>query len=614
MDGIKNKDLKFSKPLALSVLATLGVLLLAITYYLAYDGNFYNSLFWISVLLFSIPIFLIILDENVPQNHKILLLFLFGTILYIMRILPSTIHFHFGDELAHFETAKLIYEAGTLDVATHFEISKYYPGLGLLTVSLKYLTNLDIFPVAKILIGVIHSFVVVFIYLFFKEVSLSERIAAIGAFIYATNPLYIFFHAVYSYESLGILFVVVLLYLISKMSFKSGSIFLSLLAIVILPALVITHHLSSYMFLLFMVFLAIIQSYKNLRQKSEGSKKSYLTFTFLTGTLILGWMVYVATIAINYLFGTFTDRLSKIFELSLFGGEKTDIFSTSLATSLLPTYEFVIDTFIYVPLVLLLSLMGVYFIKKEKNVNAFIYTLIFYGPVLYLLSLGLIPTSGSELAQRSWGFVYIGLSFVIAVALDGLLVSDIKNNFLERKTLIKAFSFIAVIIILMGGVSIGDKPIHREPDLLSPKLVAGAGSMTTDVFCAAEWVEREFGKGNKMSGDPTIGLIYNRHASQEVELYHAWKLFLPKLIDDDAMSYVRMYGLGYVVIDERMTKSLAEYGYYFPKKEIYREFYPVYGLTEPLPIECIEKFNNHNLFYKIYDNENIYIYKITHWW
>ena len=135
MDEIRENGLKFSKPLALSVLATLGVLLLAIIYYLSYEGKFYNNLFWISVLLFSIPIFLIILDENIPQNHKILLLFLFGLLLYVMRTLPSTIHFHFGDELAHFETVRLIYETGTLDVATHFEISKYYPGLELLTVS-----------------------------------------------------------------------------------------------------------------------------------------------------------------------------------------------------------------------------------------------------------------------------------------------------------------------------------------------------------------------------------------------------------------------------------------------------------------------------------------------
>ncbi len=609
----KNNNQNFSKLLVLALILTLGVILLAITYYLAYDGKFYNSLFWISVLSFGVPIFLMISDENTSQNNKIFILFLFGTILYVMRMLPSTIHFHFGDELLHFQTTELIYETGSLDVASTFEISKYYPGLELLATFLKYFTNLNIFPIAKILIGIIHSFVLVFIYLFLKEICYSERIAAIGTFIYATNPLYIFFDALFSYESVGVFFVVLGLYIVSKILLKGNSLFLSALAIIILSGLVVTHHLSSFMFLLFTIILVLTQSYKKL-YKSHLSQKWSLKFTLLTVTLIFGWLVYVATIAIRYLSKTFTERFLKIFELSLFGGEETNLLSGSLSYSLLPNYEFIIDTFLYIPLLLLLASIGIYLFKKKENNNVLTYTMIIYGPILYLLSLGLLPTSGSELAQRLWGFVYIGLSFVVAVAIDKLMTSDMKNSFSKRSTLTNTFLFFILIIVLVGGISTGNKPVHREPDLLSPKLVSGAGSITTDVIYASEWFEGKLGRHNKMVGERTVSIIFNTYGNQDVERWAAWKIFIPKEIDGEVLSTIRTFYLEYYIVDTRVSSSLAEYGYYFDKSENYKNFYPIYGSTEPLPKESLDKFNNNKLFYKFYDNNNIKIYRINKWW
>lgn len=599
---------KFSKPLALSVLTTFGVIILAITYYLAYKGRFYNSLFWISVLLFSIPVFLTILNEKVSPNYKIILLFLFGLMLYVMRTLSSTIHFHFLDEVFIFGTTKLIYENGNLDVTTLFEIIRYYPGLELLGIFLRCFTNLDFFTTAKILIGLLHSFVLVFLYLFLQEISTSGRIAAIGTFIYATNPLYIFFHALFSYESLGIFFVILLLYLISKIS-KENSILLSILPIIILTALVITHHLSSYMFLVFIIFLVIIQHYKNIPKNHQYPKKSYLNFALLTATLIFSWMVYVAIITFDYLIGNFTDRLFRIFELSLFGGSKTNLFSTSLSTSFLPSYEFIIDTFLYAPLILLFSLVGVYLIKKSGKANIFIYVMIIYGPVLYFASLFLIPTSGQELAVRLWGFVFIGISLVVAIALDRLLNSDSENNL--RATLLNTFTFFAVVLILIGGISIGDKPIHRVPDLLSPKLAAGTGCITTDVFNAAEWFERNFGRYNKMVGDRATATVFTGYGIQDVDRWNAWHIFFPETMNKEVLIYLRDLRVSYIIVDERITKSLAELGTYFSEKEKSPEYEAYgYGRIQPLPKICIKKFGDSNILYKTYDNGNINLYNV----
>lgn len=594
MSKIKDNVADFSTATILLLVSTLGVMLLTVVYLWAYDGTFYNILFWIGVLLFGIPIFFVISDKKVSQNQKIFVLFLFGLVLYIMRILPSTTNFRFSDELFHYETTNLIYEIGNLNISPDFDISKYYPGLELLNLPFKYVINLDIFPSSKILIGIIHSLILVFIYLFLKEICFSDSIAAIGTFIYATNPLYVFFHALYSYESLGVFFLVILLYVISKMLLKRISISFSVLAIVVLLSLTVTHHLSSIMFILFMVILSVVQ----ILGKTNGKiyeKKWLPRFTILSTTVIFGWMIYIATITITYLGQTFSTRFSKIFELSLFGGSQKDVFSSSLSYSILPNYEYVIDTFMYAPLLLLLAMIGVYYVKKERLNNIFIYTMIIYGPLLYMISLALIPTSGSELAQRTWGFSYIGLSFIVAIAISKMLNNEKSSTRILSYTAV----IISIAIILIGGISIGDKPIHREPSLLYPKLSAGFGSMTTDVYSSASLFEEKFGRDNRMAGGMMASIIFNSYGNQNSEMWNSGQVFLPESIDDNASSYIKSFNIRYLIIDNRMLKYPPEGGSYFSNSKV--------GMLHD---ESFEKFNSNNEFEKFYDNGNINLYKI----
>ncbi len=607
-----------------------GIIFLGTTYYFAYNGNFNNIYFWSSMLIIGFSTFIPLIDQDISENYKIIFLFLFGTALYIMRILSSTANFHFQDELYTFETTKLIYESGNIDVRTTFQMSRYYPGLEILVASLTHFAEFSIFSLGKILIGIIHSTILVFVYFFLRNISSSEKLAATGTFIYSTNPLYIFFDSLFAYESLGIFFVVLLLYMISMLfkdrsiessiesfknrsieSFKNRSIELSILTIMVLSALVISHHFSSYMFILFLFVLFAIQNYKNIELKFQYFQKSYVKYIMLlTITLIFGWVTYLANATVIYMADNFFSRFKNIFELSIFDGAKKDAF----VTSVLPYYEFVIDG-IYVPLILLLSISGVYFYisqrkeqRKDERItnyyNHITYTLTIYGPMAYILSLGLIPTSGAELAERMWGFLYIGLSFFIAITLC------MKAGIVGHDLLYKIPLFSCIIIIIIAGISIGDKPIHRVPDLLYPNLVSGAGSMTTDVYYAADWFRENFGMYNVMAGDRTSSTIFSSYGGQDTEKWHSWEIFLPQKIDINVTSHIEQLRIKYIVVDSRMSKYLAEYGSYFDNVVEYKNIYPAYGSQMPLSIESMKKFDGHNMFDKFYDNGNIIIYRI----
>lgn len=615
----------------LTLFLSIGVWLLGWTYFIAYNGSFYNSIFWASVITIGLAIFLIIIDKDISEKYKIVCLFVFGAIIYILNVLPSTIHFHFNDELVTFETTKQLYENYRLNnITTHFDLPKYYPGLSLLAVNLKHVTNLDFFAVTRILIGLVHSFVPVFLYMFLKKVSFSGRIASIGTFIYATNPLYVYFHSQYSYESLGIFFGIFFLYVVAKKSFGENSVAYPIIIMVILAALTITHHLSSLMIFLFIILLAFAVRYS---EKGENYQRSFYrsfhdNITALTFTFIFTWMTYMAVMAAGYLYNHFTEYYKKIFELSLFGGSKIGITSASLDTAGLPKYEWVIDSRIYAPLLVFLSIMGIIIRKyengnKNKNgklvgPNPYLNTMIIYGPILYILSLGFILTSGQELALRSWGFLYIGLSLMCAMTIDKLLDWNRSDDWrlanflmLNARYTIQVAKFSAVImimLILIGGISTGDKPIHRVPDLLSPK-VLGSGSMTTDVFRSADWFEYNFGRHNNMLGDATTSSVFTYYATQNADIQNSWQIFFPPIMNNNISNFIKYYKIGYTIVDNRITKSIVEGGFYGYVEQ--SEYYDKgYGSKTPLPNMNIEKFEYSKNMVNIYNNGNINIYMI----
>lgn len=588
---------KFSKFLILTIVCTTGFVLLALTYYFAYRGDFNNPLFWVSILLMILPIFFLIIDEGISENKKIIYLITLGIAIYLIRTLPSVNNFHFGDEIGAFEVAKLIFEKGDINVPVHFEVSKYYPGFQLLIIFLKNLTEIDIFPASKIIIGILFPLFNIFLYLFIKRIS-SEQIAGLTAFLYSVSPMHVFFHVLFVNETLGIFFVIILLYIVSEMSSFHKSRNFRILAIIILPSLVLTHHFSSFMFFLFMLILVLSNLSRN------ALNRQHISLFFLTATLFIGWMIYVATVSIRYLYNTFISRLYKIFELSLLGGEKKDLFSTQLNIALLPIYEYIVTTYLYAPTILALSFIGIYIIYKYEKINGIIQSLIIFGPIIFIISLFLISTSGGELSIRFWGFIYIGISFAVAFAINRIMNGDINDRFFKKLT------FFAVVIIIIGGISMGDKPIHREPSLLSPKVIGVSASITTDVYYSAQWFESKFGRHNMMSGYLGTAIVFQNYGMQDADRWNAFRVFLPKSIDNTVLEVIRNIHIKYILVDNRATKSLGEHGYYFENREIYKKYYPVYGFNETLPEENLGKFDKSNLLYSIYNNGNILIYKL----
>lgn len=580
----------FKKTVFWWVISLFGFGLLTICYILAWQGKISYGLFWvgIGVSCFSL-LFVMLLSKD--KRHILFALFILGLVIYSLQIYRSPDYFINRDEMVHYQGYASLIEKGNLRFNhTTFPIIKDYPGLEFLVASTFFTTALKPIFSGKILIGFIHSMLLIVLWIYFSKLGLSDNIASIGTFLYALNPRYTQFDSMVSYESVGIFFVILLLFLIKKMIDRRVMTF-SVLAIIALFALVITHHLSSYMFLTYGLILLVIQ-YTLVRLKNEEPKKNLSTFIVLAGVFVFGWLIYIAAGAISYLTLGFKDRILAILQLSIFGGEGA---RAMFMGSPVPPYESFILRFLYPPVLLFFCLYGGYLllVKKIFHLESLRISLFFFGPVLFLASWLLVPTtSGSELAYRSWAFLFVGVAFTIAVAFKSMK---------EEKNFI--FQFVlsgALIIMLFSGFSLARNEAVRFP---VSRFVDNESFYTLQAFRAADWLSSKDSKGLKLLGTWPQRDVMGSYGAQYVDSAQAARFIVKDEVDFNTWQHYN-----YLAVDNRVTELI----YSMPKSYFgikLPEPYADVGHVKPLPVYLLQKYNYCPAMLKVYDNGPILLYR-----
>ncbi len=586
-------DLSINNLKLMSIIWTIGAFLVSLTYLLLHiDLIFYDKIFWIGIILSGISTYLIVSSDH-KTGVKLCFLFLFGFVLYIPHTLSSPNHFHVYDELIHYQTTLLVYETGNIDMnSTSFLISKYYPSLEILAVFFKNMTGDSIFISGLILIGIIHSSTVIFLYLFFRNVC-SEKIASIGAFAYFFNSSYTHFDTYFSYESIGLPLLIICLFAIS---YKTNTIKIAFIQIVLIAGLVVTHHFSSYMLLLFMIIILIIKTViKTISHADVKNYRQIRTLTFLTGTLIFAWILHIATIVLTYYQGIFGNAVTGILRLSLFEERVTELLSNQFLD--VPFYELFIRRFMYTPLILGLVFIGIYYLySKKKLFNEYVLALIIFSGLFFVSLLGALTTAFEVGRFSTYGF--IGIAFLIGASIERL----------QKIRPLKIVVLAIIILLLIGGISVGISSPYRGS--YSDDIRFGQPTITTDVIYSADWSEKYMGRSNRVISDMVTGSAFDHYGFQRVIIFSAWDVFFPSDINIGVLNHLNFYAIDYLAVDNRVTKYISELRYYFERRELLIKDHPTYGRTEPIPISSIKKFENSTIFLKIYDNGNIGIFNI----
>jgi hypothetical protein len=485
-------------------------------------------------------------------------------------------------------------------------------------------------------VGIARLLFLLGLYLVVEMRSGSQRLAGIAATLAICYPNFLFFSAQFSYESLALpLTGLVILAVLSSRDARPGKRSILGVALLIAGAIVVTHHLTSFLFAGFLFLCVVVVTVRPRLFDSLALRLSRFTcralrlhsstaadalaaaasdnenrpegralfagIFLLVGLAAVSWMLTVGTLVIHYLGPLAANALLGTVHVIHAPGGARPLFHAANPRTVAPPWERLV-AFGSVGLTLLGLLLGVLAVLTvlpgllrrvpRQTVHAALVAVAMGYPAVLLLRL--VP-SGAEMSNRLLDFLAVPLGLVLATGVSALWLRQ-AGGAVRRLIFLVWFA-----VLFAGSVVIGTPQWARLP---GPYIVGGdTRSVQPESLDAALWTHRYLGAGNRLIADNTNGLLMGSYGTQDPVYGLSWLYFTPTL-DATALRALRIHDVQYVVVDGRLSRDLPVTGYYFEGGE------PQAGEhTHPIPLTRLDKFNRVGSFDRIFDSGNIHIYR-----
>jgi len=584
----------------LCLLATGGLLLISIADGAARSGQAWaEPLFWLGLLAIFVPITGRLLLPGPARLERIGLIAALGAFLYLVKVFHSPIGFTFHDEFVHWRNVQNAITSGHLfERNPVIPVSGDFPGLASAAAAMSQLAGIPIFTAGLIVIGVARLVAVLAIYLLYESVSGSSWVAGIGAAIYAANPGFVFFDAQFSYESLALPLAAMTVFVLARrVHDRPQRHAWSAVAMLGIASVVITHHLTSYILAIFLTLWAITGLY---RRSERAGEKGVAVAALLTWVAVVAWLIFVASLTVNYLFPQVTTATKQV--VTLIAGETTgrQLFR-SYAGNVSPLWEQIV-AYTSTLLILLGLPFGLYQVWRRHRRQAGALALA-VAAIAFPASFPFrLTRSGAEAANRSTEFLFLGIAFVLAVGVVELWLMGRRD---WRKP---ALALGGAAIIFLGGVILGFAPWARLP---GPYLVsADSRSIEPEGITAARWASTYLGPDNRILADRTNVLLMLGYGGQRPITGYGngvptYRVVLSPTFGLRELAVVRAAELHYVVVDRRLAWGLPLTGVYFERAEP-----DAARVTFPLDPRDFSKFDLSTSIARIFDSGHIVIYDV----
>lgn len=307
-----------------AVIAATGVLLVAAAYTAGRTGHANSSwadcCYWLGQSLIVLPVAIRLLGRCVLTNGQTVALLTILTVAeYLAWVCYSPNMFTYADELRLWRGTVDVSQTGKLSYVNYLlPISPHYPGLEEVTSALVSVTGLSIFTSGLIVAGVSHLLFVYVLYLLFRGISDSSRVAGIAVLCYASNSHFASFDSMFIYQTLALPFFGLTLLaawrLPSERTAGPRAGWLTLAALTIV-ATVVTHHVTSYVLVAMLVLITVAALFTcNWRTAAWAA-----VLALLSAVAAACWLVFAAPQTWAYL-QPFVGQTLQSFQALLAGG------------------------------------------------------------------------------------------------------------------------------------------------------------------------------------------------------------------------------------------------------------------------------------------------------
>jgi hypothetical protein len=543
-------------PIALA--SGIGLLLCALANLLSRGTDGYPMLlYWAGVLLIAAPTFYRLTSREATPGERLALVFLLGLSLYGVKLVRDAPLFTFSDEFPHAFNANQINASHHLFHANPIlKVTPYYPGLEGATSALTRIAGISTYAAGAIVLGFARLTLVGSLFLLFRRVSGSARTAGLAAAIYTCSFNFLFWVAQYSYESLALPLLLLIMMALAEREAEGRDALRAWSAPIVLAmvAVLVTHHLTSYALIGF--FAAIAIAYRYVKRSWDAPNP--WRFAVLAAALALAWLLIVATSTIGYLSPVLSGAVKSI--VHTFSGESPPRELFGKADSAVRETPLVGQALAVLAIAVLVAglPLGLKAVWRRHRRQPFALVFLVAAVAFFAtLALRLAPPAW-ETGNRLSEFLFVGLAFVLAYAGFELL-----RRWPKRQRLLRGVLAGAISLALIGDAIAG---WPWDSQLARPLKVSASGhTIVSPPLAMAEWAKRNVTKGRFAAPTADANLLL---APGDKAVLAGPHPDVVDILEDPKLArwqlpLLRNHKLRYVVSDLRPASADGLRGYYF---------------------------------------------------
>lgn len=578
---------------ALAPVVAFGLLLVCV----GYAGGRSNSApaetaYWVGQLTIFVPVMwrlLAIRGPGTRQEREIVGLVLLAAGAYFaakFAYAPLDLSYH--DEFQNWRTVENVLTTGRLfDYNYSLPINPDYPGLAAVSAAVVQLTGLSIFHAGLLVIGAARVVFTVALYLLVRRIAGSARAGGIASVLFTTTYYYKSLLATFVYSDLALPLVVLVLCTAVRLTTPprpTGERRTWILLGVVAAAIVVTHHITSYLLILVLGSAGLI----HLLRGETWAGRRLMMLAGACATLVAAWLVFVAPGTVEYLEPAVTGLIRGV---SAAASGETPTQGGLLQTPLferIMSYGGVAATALVLPL-------GWSRIWRTQQARPWALLMLvtsagFYVvPVIRLVSIG-----GTEYGTQLMTYVFFPVVYVLAVAAIGLLESS-------RRRIVVAVAIATVI--MAGGITSGWPPYWARLPAGRTIVSGSENGVGVEGLAAARWAGEMLPAGQHITADDNNDMVMGP-LGQQTMLAGLGTLYYDTEFNDDDRLLIRQYAVQYVVVDLRLAQQLPANGEYFPDDPLASRH------DRPIPLQALTKFDRLPGARRVFDGGDIVIYDV----